>query len=60
VEINRKCVLGLQEDDENHLRMSGGAKDSTGGMKIGRRLKKYERQRQKRLKKNNCEKTRLK
>lgn len=44
-EINRKCVLVLQEDGENHLRMSGGAKDSIGGIKIGKQSKKYERQR---------------
>lgn len=45
VEINRKCVVGLQEDGEHHLRVSGGAKDSTGGIKIGRQSEKYERQR---------------
>lgn len=45
VKINRKCVFRLQEDGENLLRMSRGAKNSVGGITIERQSKVQERQR---------------
>lgn len=43
--INRKCMFRLQEDGENLLRMSRGAKNSIGSITIERQSKVQKKQR---------------
>lgn len=45
VKINRKWMFRLQEDGENLLRMSRGAKNSIGGIRIEIQSKLHARQR---------------